>query len=142
MTDNAEKLAQITADLRQQIMTEITWRYDERFDVMLSEFSQLTSINIIDELRKIFPDEWHQKNINATPIKLFDQLEGFNKLSKGQLLFSMPAKNSQPSIVAILWPWGHGGTFSLRLKVLENSYSMNNIRSPYKLINFIKSVFQ
>ena len=130
-----------TLSLRQQFNTEINWRFDEKFNVMLSEFSQMTSVKVIAELRDFFPHEWNVKNIKTSPLALFEQLSGFTELTKQQLIFTIPAQNSQPAFVAILWPWGHGSTFSLRLKPLASSYDMDDIRTPLSFASLFKKCF-
>lgn len=137
MNYNSVEIEKVTAVICQKIQTEIKWRYEEKLNVMLSEFSQMTSIHVIEELRSIFPHEWNDKNIDTTPLALFDELAGFNKLTKNQIIFTMPASETEPGFAAIIWPWGHGGTFSLRLKPLKNSYNMDNIRTPSGLKKFL-----
>ena len=137
----SEAIEEVTLPLRQQFNTEINWRFDDKFNVMLSEFSQMTSVKVMAELREFFPHEWNAKNIKTSPLSLFAQLSGFTELTKNQLIFTIPAQNSQPAFVAIIWPWGHGSTFSLRIKPLSVSYSMADIRTPFSLVNMLKSWF-
>ena len=141
MNNMSDAIEEITLPLRQQFNTEINWRFDDKFNVMLSEFSQMTSVNVLTELRELFPHEWDVKNIKTSPLSLFDQLSGFTELTKQQLIFTMPAQDLQPAFVAILWPWGHGSTFSLRIKPLVSSYNMEDIRTPLSLIGILKGWF-
>lgn len=138
MTYSQTEIEQHCQFICNKFTTEITWRFEERFSVMLSEFSQMTSIKVIEELNSIFPHRWDHKNIKTAPIALFDQLSHFQKLTKTQLIFTIPASNSHPAFMAVLWPWGHGSTFSLRISPLASSYNMDDIRTSGKLTSWLR----
>lgn len=117
-----EKIEELSSDLRQSLGDNIPWKYEEKMGVMLSEFAQNKSDVVLENLRKTLTDEWHAKTVKKLPKSLKEQLGDLAKLSKNQKILAIPANDDAPSILALWWPWGHGGTYSLRIKILEHSY--------------------
>lgn len=142
MEFSPQEIDVLTQSIRNRFNTEITWKYEERSGVMLSEFSQMTQVKVLAELQSLFPDVWDYKSIKTAPIDLFEPLGDFNKLTQKQLIFSQSSTNNEPTLIAVLWPWGHGGTFSLRIKPLKNSYNMADIRPNKLSFSYFKSLFQ
>jgi len=117
-----QQTEELTLALRQSLGDNITWKYEERFTVMLSEFAQNKSAVILEILQKSFPHQWDKKSVKQLPNELKMQLDDSAKVTNQQLIFSVPANDTMPAIVAFWWPWGHGGTYSLRIKLLKESY--------------------
>jgi len=117
-----EQIENITTDLRTSLGDNIPWKYEKKFNVMLSEFAQNKSDVVLNYLRNTLTDEWHVKTAKKIPSSLKEQLGDLAKISKNQLILASPATDDSPAIVALWWPWGHGGTYSLRLILLDNSY--------------------
>lgn len=122
MSYSAQEIESITATLRKSLGDNITWQFDEKMQTMLSEFAQNKSDGVLENLRVKLTDEWHFKTIKSLPKSLQNQLNDLAKINKVQRILAMPASESSPAILALWWPWDHGGTYSLRLKVLEDSY--------------------
>lgn len=139
MTPSEEELTQQTAALINLLGDTISWRYEERLNVMLSEFAQNKGAPIFTVLQSHFSDEWDVKTIKYAPPELLTELADLAMLTKKQILFTLPSSDASPAMVAMWWPWGHGGTYSLRLKTLSNSYDINNKTQP--LFTKIKHFF-
>ena len=122
MTFTPQQTEDLTLTLRQQLGDNITWKYEERLSVMLSEFAQNKSAVILEILQVSFPHQWDKKSVKQLPSELKAQLNDLVQLTKEQLIFTIPANGSMPAMVAFWWPWGHGGTYSLRIKLLSESY--------------------
>ncbi|GAA6204911.1 hypothetical protein [Thalassotalea sp. SU-HH00458] len=135
-----EQIAHLTAELRHSLGDNIPWQYEEKLAMMLSEFAQNKSDVVLAKLRNTLTDEWHSKTVKKMPKELKTQLGNLAKLSKNQKILALPAQESCPAIVALWWPWDHGGTFSLRLKVLEQSYD-NSIKPATGLLSWCKNLF-
>jgi len=119
---SSEQIETLTTELRRSLGDNISWKYEEKLAVMLSEFAQNKSDVVLDNLRITLTDEWQSKTAKKLPKAIKEQLGDLSKLAKNQRILAMPAKDSFPAIVALWWPWDHGGTYSLRIKILENSY--------------------
>ena len=100
---------------------ELTWRWDESKSALLTEFSWEKKERILTILRSLFSEEWHKKNIKKSPKALKLELAEYTNLIKEQLIFTKPATADFPAIALIWWPWGHGATYSMRLKILTSN---------------------
>ena len=128
MQHSQQAIEQATIDIKNALGEVYKWGWEEARQVLLSEFSQDKSNVAIEILRQNFVDEWNHKSFSKAP-KAFKkalktQLGPLAKLSKEQRLFTRPASDEQPAVIAIWWPWGHGGTYSLRLLILNESYDL------------------
>jgi len=123
-----EQIEQYTHHLRAEISDpldkSLVWKFDERFNAMLSEFAQNRADDVLASLRNIFPHEWQAKLNKFIPTEIRNQLGTLGKLNKEQLMLAKPATANEPAIVALWWPWGHGGTYSLRIFTLDNDFDL------------------
>lgn len=101
---------------------EITWKWDERQSALLAEFSWEKKERILTILRRLFSEEWQRNNIKKAPKAIKDELATLANLSKEQLLFARPATAETPALALVWWPWGHGATYSMRIKILHCNY--------------------
>lgn len=122
MSYSKQQVEEITQVITPLLGEELNWRWEARLSVVLSELARDKKDKTLVALRACFPHEWDKKKLKKAPSVLKSQLGDFCKLSKEQLIFTLPANDDHPTIVALWWPWGHGGTFSLRLLVLPESY--------------------
>ncbi|XQW85188.1 hypothetical protein ACOYR1_00235 [Thalassotalea piscium] len=126
MTFSQQQIEHFTQPIRQALRSDLVWQWDDRLSVLLTEFAQNKSPTVERVLDDMFDHEWDKKSIKQAPKNLKHQLGDLIKLSKNQKIFTLPAKDdSTPTIVAIWWPWGHGGTYSLRLMLLNESYEFH-----------------
>lgn len=123
-----EQIEQLTAELRSMLGDNITWKYEERYGVMLSEFAQNKSDGVFDKLAPMFHFQWDYKAAKKLPKVLKDELRDLARVGRKQKLLLIPKQDNTPAIAAFWWPWGHGGTYSLRLKVLENSIDAEDVK--------------
>ena len=101
---------------------ELTWRWEEKQSALLTEFSWEKKDRLLTVLRALFTEEWHKKNIKKAPKAVKDELGELVNLSKQQLIFTRPASEETPALALIWWPWGHGATYSMRIKILNSNY--------------------
>ena len=126
MSYSQEKIEEFTHPLICLLGDQLSWRWEDRFSVMLSEFSRDKKDKTLSALRQQFQHEWDKKTIKKAPQAIKDHLGPLIKLSKDQLILACPATDSTPPIIALWWPWGHGGTYSLRLALLDSPYEYND----------------
>ncbi|MCO4799976.1 MAG: hypothetical protein KC484_12200 [Colwelliaceae bacterium] len=138
----SKKIEELTSDLRQSLGDNIPWQYEEKMGVMLSEFAQNKSDVVLEKLRTVLTDEWHDKTAKKLPKSIKEQLGDLAKLSKNQKILAIPANDHSPTIIALWWPWGHGGTYSLRIKILEHSYeNIPDQKGSTGIFSFFKGLF-
>jgi len=102
---------------------ELTWRWEDKLSALLTEFSWEKKDRILKVLRQLFSEEWHKGNIKKAPKALKDELGELIQLNKAQLIFTRPASQETPALAVIWWPWGHGATYSMRIKILSCDYN-------------------
>ena len=136
-----QQVESLTAELRNSLGDNIPWKYEEKSHVMLSEFAQNKADVVLENLRKTFVDEWHIKTAKKLPSALKSQLGDLAKISKGQKLLALPATGKSPAMIAFWWPWDHGGTYSLRIKLLEHSYENIPDSAPSGIFSIVKRLF-
>jgi hypothetical protein len=137
-----EKIKEFTHPIIPLLGDQLTWRWEDRFSAMLSEFSRDKKDKTLDALRQQFQHEWNKKTAKKAPHEIKEYLGPLIKLNKDQLILARPATDSTPAIIALWWPWGHGGTYSLRLAVLDSPYEYDeSAQSDGKLFSRLKSMF-
>ncbi len=141
MPYSLEQIEAISEPLRVSLGDNITWQYDKKFNGMLSEFAQNKSDVVLENLKPHLIDEWDNKSAKRLPKALKEQLGDLAKISKNQKILAAPATEELPAMVALWWPWGHGGTYSLRILLLEHSYSNEILEEPPLFQRIIRSLF-
>lgn len=142
MSYSQEKTEEFTRQIIHLLGDQLSWRWEDRLSVMLSEFSRDKKDKALQALREQFPHEWHKKNIKKAPAEIKEHLGELVKLNKEQLILARPATDSSPAMIALWWPWGHGGTYSLRLALLDAPYQYpSNSQENESLLSRIKSIF-
>lgn len=116
--DTSNRLIESFGDL-------LTWQWDENKHVLLAEFASGKADEVISILQQILPNEWNNKTIKKAPSSLRVELGNYAKLVKEQRIFTDTPQFDKKGIAALLWPWGHGSTLSLRLTLLETPYHLN-----------------
>lgn len=119
---------------------ELSWRWDDKLSVLLTEFSWEKKERILVKIRQLFTEEWNHKNIKKSPQSIKEELGELTKLSKTQLIFTRPATANTPAIAILWWPWGHGATYSLRIKILATNYDEAALKKAQT--SMIKKIFQ
>jgi hypothetical protein len=137
-----EKIEEFTYQIIPLLGKQLTWRWEERFSVMLSEFSRDKQEKTLTALRQQFEHEWNKKTVKKAPQEIKDHLGLLIKLNKDQLILARPATDSTPAMIALWWPWGHGGTYSLRLAILDKPYQYQELsESNNNFFSRLKNIF-
>jgi hypothetical protein len=61
------------------------------------------------------PTEWTQATVSTAPPKLKDYVDRYGGLRAGQFLFSSGSVGGSLVAFGLWWPWGDGGTISMRI---------------------------
>ena len=143
MKFSQQQVEMVTLDIVNKLGDVFKWRWEEQRHALLTEFARDKKDIGLQVLRASFTDEWDKKTIKKAPKSLKQQLGTLTKLNKKQLLFTRPASQDQPALLAIWWPWEHGGTFSLRLVILSESYDLPDIaKSNFFWPKFLQNFFK
>lgn len=129
----------VAADLIEAFDDLLIWKWEEDRSVLLAEFASGKADKVITTLQEFYSHEWDKKSIKKAPSSIKDELDDYAKLVKDQRAFTNSPQSNQKSVVALLWPWGHGSTLSLRLTLLETPYEYIE---PEKTDNFFSRLFK
>lgn len=142
MSFSSTEIEQISLPLRESLGDNIPWKYEEKLPAMLSEFAQNKADVVLDNLRKTLVHEWDVKTAKKMPKSLKKDLGDLSKITKQQKILAVPASDNTPTIVALWWPWGHGGTYSLRILLLTEGFEDTPVQiSGTGIFSKIKRLF-
>ena len=92
----------------------VSWKWDDRFDTVLAEFSVNNKNSVRAILDRYLSIAWDSSNIGSAPKTIQKINMHLGKLRSGQLLFSSDPKQDA-YIYCAWWPWGDGKTISIRV---------------------------
>jgi len=128
---NKSGLESVCRELRTAFEGILSWKWDNRFEAVLAEFSAGKKESIRGILERSLGTTWDSSNIeNASEIvrEIHDHLGG---LRPGQLLFTSNP-NGEAFIFCAWWPWGDGKTISIRMglsfKKIANSEKAGKVQ--------------
>ena len=143
MLSSKVDVEQIAKPLIELCGEQYPWRWEEDKGILLSEFASNKKDKVFSLLTEYFEHQWHSQNIRFIPDQIKLELGDFSVLKGEQVIFTSSSDyNNTSQLVALWWPWGHGGTISLRVSVLECSYSLDDIKPQSTgLFQYIKGLF-
>jgi len=111
---SSQELETICDSIFSETSKDVSWKWDERFHALLSEFPSDDREEVISVLEKNFDMCWNEANINEAPLPVRNIASQLGEVRKNQLLFT-----SNPSrevlVLGAYWPWENGKRFSLRI---------------------------
>lgn len=128
MTLTTQEVEQATDFIVNQIGDAYEWSWDDHKNMRFTKFASNRTEPVLKVLRKNFPHQWDKKSIKKAPQALKEQLGSLAKLDKMQVLYTSPANDERPMLVAAWWPWEHGGTVSVRLIALDSQYEISETK--------------
>jgi len=137
-----KEVQQASIDITNALGDVFKWQWEEDRSALLSEFSRDKKDQAFNVLQQNFSEHWDKKAIKKAPKSLKSQLGELMNLNKEQCLFTRPATQETPALLAIWWPWGHGGTYSLRLVILDNSYDLAEVKSSNSILSSFIHMFK
>lgn len=110
----SQELETICDSIFSETGKEVSWKWDTRFQALLSEFSCDDKEEVISVLERNFETCWNQSNIDEAPLPVKNIASQLGELRDNQLLYT-----SDPSrevlVLGAYWPWNNGSKFSLRI---------------------------
>ena len=94
----------------------VTWKWDDRFQAVLSEFPADHEEEVMSVLEKHFDTCWDEETINFAPGKVRSVAKDLGALRRGQRLFSSDP-DQEALLLGAFWPWQNGKRISLRMMV-------------------------
>jgi len=117
----------------------LSWKWDDRFQVVLAEFNIDRKADIHEILTHRLDKIWDISNIENAPAIVKTIVSSFGGFTPEQLLFT-----SDPACDALVfcawWPWGNGQTISIRLAPFyqkpadaDRTVPMQQLKSHFKI---------
>lgn len=111
---NQSELEMACGGLLNDLGGVLTWRWDDRFGALLSEFQVEKQEVVRQALEAHFVHRWDSKSIRHAPAAIKKGAGHFLDLRNEQLLFS-----SAPAVGSLLfaawWPWNDAKVISVRI---------------------------
>jgi len=98
----------------------LTWKWDDRFETVLAEFSVNDKEKIHQILTSHMGETWKTENAGMAPKVVQMVINYFGGLNPGQTLLTSDP-NQDGLLLCAWWPWGNGKTISIRLAVFADS---------------------
>ncbi len=119
---NITRLEESCSQLIDTLGKTLTWKWDDRFETVLAEFSVTKKEKIHPALTRHMGEIWAVDQGRHPPKVVQMIIDYFGGLNPGQTLFT-----SDPNLDGLLlcawWPWGNGKTISIRLGVFADTLS-------------------
>ncbi len=114
MQDKKTDLEDVCRELLNTFQGSLSWKWEDRFQVMLATFGADNRDDIRAILGRNLETIWDSSNMESASESVVVINRNFGGIRSGQLLFT-----SDPSQDALIfcawWPWGDGETISIRL---------------------------
>jgi hypothetical protein len=91
------------------------WSWDSRMVCVTSSFSTEFETKARAAIAEALTVEWTSSSIGRAPPLLRDYVDRYGGLRHGQVLFSSGNTAGSLSAFGLWWPWGDGGTISMRI---------------------------
>ena len=98
----------------------LTWRWDDRFGALLSEFQVEKQAEVRLALDSHFVQRWDRKSIPHAPVAIKNGAGDFLDLRDGQLLFTSAPPAGGSLLLAAWWPWSDAKAISVRITSSAN----------------------
>jgi hypothetical protein len=91
------------------------WSWDSRMTCITSSFSTEFESKARAAIAEALTQEWASSTVAKAPAVLREYVERYGGLRTSQLLFSSGALGGSLLAFGLWWPWGDGGTVSMRV---------------------------
>ena len=113
---NASDVEKICSRIYSECDSLVTWKQDDRYQAVLSEFSAAQKEEVMSVLEKYFDSCWDEETIDYAPGKVRSVAKGLGEVRQGQRLFSSDPEQDA-LLLGAFWPWKNGKKISLRMLV-------------------------
>ncbi|WP_026376512.1 hypothetical protein [Aestuariibacter salexigens] len=121
MDANQNLLLEASSPFLEDTSELFKWQWDERYPAILCQYSSDKHPQILVKLESLLPYYWDSKTIFQAPETIVSTTGKFAVLEKGQRLYAK-SDSEERQLIALVWPWGHGATVSIRLLFSNPEY--------------------
>jgi hypothetical protein len=119
---NTTRLEKSCRQLISTLEKNLTWKWDDRFETVLAEFSVTDKEKMLLDLTRHMGKIWEPDQDTSPPKVVQTIIDCFGGLNPGQTLFTSDPDQDELLLCA-WWPWGNGKTISIRLGVFADALS-------------------
>jgi hypothetical protein len=98
----------------------LSWKWDDRFGVVLAEFGTEDKDKILSVLEQHFNSTWDMSSIQTAPENVYAAADLLGGVDEEQVFFTS-AIEKEILIFCAWWPWGNGKTISIRIAPFPSS---------------------
>ena len=120
MHRQVSRLEKMTGDLTASLCDILEWRWDDRFDTALAQFSVAAQGRVGHILAGTLDHAWDRGNAEGSPEIIRMIIDYFGGIQHDQKLLSSDPDRDD-ILVCAWWPWMDGETVSIRLAVHDRS---------------------
>ena len=113
---NASDVEKICSRIYSECDSLVTWKWDDRYQAVLSEFPAAQEEEVMSVLEKYFDSCCDEETIDYAPGKVRSVAKGLGDVRQGQRLFSSDPEQDA-LLLGAFWPWKNGEKISLRMLV-------------------------
>ena len=110
-----EKLFGQCREIRSELDPPLSWEWDDRFDLILSIFSQKEVPIVQSALSQKFPANWDRKTCRKAPKEVRSLISDLGGLRPEQSLYTSETFGSDVVLFGAWWPWEDKSNISLRI---------------------------
>ena len=111
---SSQELETICDSIFSETSKDVSWKWDERYQALLSEFPCEEKEEVISVLERNFETCWNETNIGEAPMPVQNVANQLGEIRKNQLLYSSDPTR-EVLVLGAYWPWNNGKKFSLRV---------------------------
>ena len=111
---SSQELETICDSIFSETSKEVSWKWDEQYQALLSEFPCEEREEVISVLERNFETCWNETNIGEAPMPVQNVANQLGEIRKNQLLYSSDPTR-EVLVLGAYWPWNNGKKFSLRI---------------------------
>ena len=119
------KFENICKTLENAFKGVFSWKWDDRFAAVLTEFSAELQENVEKVLNPLLMFKWDSNSIATAPETVQLVKNHLGGLMSSQLLYTSDPKQEE-ILFGAWWPWGDGSTISLRVSLILKPESNND----------------
>lgn len=117
--------------LFEALRTDLSWRWDSRFETALSEISIDQKDGVENILKSHLGNAWNSDTIDTAPKTIQSILVRFGGIMPSQLFYTAGIEKND-IIFCAWWPWGNGQTISVRIGSTQESSSLLAMLVPFE----------
>jgi len=125
------KIETLSKEIRQNLPQTLSWKHDDRYPVVMSEFEAKYTQAVFSQLKPFFKHTWDINSFKQAPEATHKFYEQFGEFMPSQVFLSTEDIDST-FIYCVAWPWSDGDMLSVRLAPYNPNLSKKDNHELFK----------